>query len=227
MTTHAEAEIEDLKRALLYMAGLVEEMVQTAARAFHRRDPALFREVFDHERRVNQLHLEVDDRALKLLALQHPLAGDLRFVVAAMKASTDLERMGDQAVNICQNTQVLMGAGPAPDLDALADLPAMTEAVVWMVRESLNAFVSRDVALARSVLDRDNEVDALKNRVLERSLGVMRRESSEVQSALAYILISRNLERIGDHATNIAEDAIYAVQGKDIRHHAEEGGAAG
>ena len=224
--THAQEEIEHLKQRLLYMAGLVEHMVFTGTRALNERKADLFGEVISREDQVNALQLEVDDRALKLLALQHPLAGDLRFVVAALKATTDLERMADQTVNIVQNTKIIFDLGPAPDLASLEELPHMAEAVRWMVRESLNAFVNRDVALARRVLDRDSEVDALKNKVLERALGVMRQKSNqEVQSALATILISRNLERIGDHATNIAEEAIYAVQGTDIRHHAEGQGA--
>jgi phosphate transport system protein len=176
--------------------------------------------VFEREGQVNDLQIEVDARALKLLALQHPLARDLRFVVSAMKASTDLERMADQTVNLAQNTRVILEAGPAPDLERLEELPRQIEDVTWMVRESLNAFVNQDVALARAVLDRDQTVDNLKKRVLEHALGVMRQSSNEVQSALAHILVSRNLERIGDHATNIAEEAIYVVLGKDIRHHA-------
>jgi len=222
MERQMHEEIAQLKQRLLYMAGLVEEMVFKSTRALNERKPELFIEVHEREKQVNALQLEVDDRALKLLALQHPLAQDLRFVVSAMKASTDLERMGDQAVNIAQNTKVIMDSGPAPDLDALDDLPKMSEAVGWMVRESLNAFVNQNVDLARQVLDRDNEVDKYKNQALEDSLGVMSREAREARCALATILISRNLERIGDHATNIAEEAIYVMLGKDIRHHAEE-----
>jgi phosphate transport system protein len=226
MVTHSQEEIEQLKQRLLYMAGLVEEMVVKSTSALNERKAALFQEVFDREAQVNTLQLEVDDRALKLLALQHPLARDLRFVVSAMKASTDLERMGDQAVNIAQNTKIIFAAGPAPDVEALEEIPRMSAAVCWMVREGLNAFVNQSVDLAHQVLDRDNEVDALKNKVLERALTVMRSQSAEVQSALATILISRNLERIGDHATNIAEEAIYVELGQDIRHHAREGDAA-
>ena len=223
MVTHSQEEIDLLKQRLLYMAGLVEEMVVKSTQALNERKPELFAEVFDREKQVNTLQLEVDDRALKLLALQHPLARDLRFVVSAMKASTDLERMGDQAVNIAQNAKIIFAAGPAPDVEALEEIPKMSAATCWMVREGLNAFVNQSVELANQVLDRDNEVDALKNKVLERALKVMRSQSEEVQSALATILVSRNLERIGDHATNIAEEAIYVVLGQDIRHHAREG----
>jgi phosphate transport system protein len=222
MATHSQEEIDELKHRLLYMAGLVEEMVVKSTQALNERKPALFQEVFDRESQVNTLQLEVDDRALKVLALQHPLARDLRFVVSAMKASTDLERMGDQAVNISQNAQIIFKSGPAPDVEALEEIPRMTSAVCWMVREGLNAFVTQAVERAKEVLDRDNEVDALKNKVLERALKVMRSQSTEVQSALAIILISRNLERIGDHATNIAEEAIYVELGQDIRHHSQE-----
>ena len=222
MTTHAQSEIEALKQRLLYMAGLVEDMVFKSARALTGRDAGLFPAVHETETQVNELQLEVDDRALKLLALQHPLAGDLRFVVSAMKASTDLERMADQAVNIVQNTKIIFECGPAPDLERMDEVPRMAEGTTWMVRESLNAFVNRDPELAQKVLDRDEDVDRLKRSVLEKALTVMRQEKAEVQSALATILVSRNLERIGDHATNIAEEAIYIVLGKDIRHGGKE-----
>lgn len=226
MERHAHEEVEYLKQRLLYMAGLVEEMVFKSTRVLLERSLEMFPEVSDRETQVNTLQLEVDDLALKLLALQHPLAGDLRFVVSAMKASTDLERMADQAVNIVQNAKIIIEAGPAPDIERMEEVPKMAEEVRWMVREGLNAFVNRNVELARSVLKRDNEVDGLKDRVLQRSLSVMRKESSsEVQCALTTVLVSRNLERIGDLATNIAEEAIYVVLGKDIRHHAEEHGA--
>lgn len=129
MVTHSQEEIELLKQRLLYMAGLVEEMVVKSTSALNERKAALFQEVFDRESQVNTLQLEVDDRALKLLALQHPLARDLRFVVSAMKASTDLERMGDQAVNIAQNTKIIFAAGPAPDVEALEEIPKMSAAV--------------------------------------------------------------------------------------------------
>jgi len=224
MERHAHEEVEHLKQRLLYMAGLVEEMVFKSTRVVLERSLGVFPEVSDRETQVNTLQLEVDDLALKLLALQHPVARDLRFVVSAMKASTDLERMADQTVNIVQNAKIIVEQGPAPVLEQMEEVPRMADGVRWMVREGLNAFVKQDVDLARAVLERDTEVDNLKNKVLERALSVMRKESREVQSALATVLISRNLERIGDHATNIAEEAIYVVLGKDVRHHAEEHG---
>lgn len=224
MERHAHEEVEHLKQRLLYMAGLVEEMVFKSTRVVLERSLGVFPEVSDRETQVNTLQLEVDDLALKLLALQHPVARDLRFVVSAIKASTDLERMADQTVNIVQNAKIIIEQGPAPEVEQMEEVPRMADGVRWMVREGLNAFVKQDVDLARAVLERDTEVDNLKDKVLERSLSVMRKESREVQSALATVLISRNLERIGDHATNIAEEAIYVVLGKDVRHHAEEHG---
>src|SRR5260370_46256 len=134
MTTHAQAEIDALKQRLLYMAGLVEDMVFKAGKALTERNAALFPAVHESERQVHELQLEVDHRALKLLALQHRVAGDLRFVVSAMKATTDLERMGDQAVNIVQNSKIIFDNGPAPDLERLEEVPKMSEAVSWMVR---------------------------------------------------------------------------------------------
>jgi phosphate transport system protein len=169
-----------------------------------------------YEDQVNRLHVEIDERCMSLLALQGPVASDLRAVIAALKINNDLERIGDQACNIMQNTLDLLKA-PAPQLDE--GLPRMTELAIEMVRQALDAFVKRDPKLAQAVLVKEDMIDALKDQVFNTQLAEMTRESSMVQRGLDVILIARNLEKVGDHATNIAEDVIFMVKAKDIRHH--------
>ena len=156
---------------------------------------------------------------MRLLALRQPIAIDLRLITSAMKINSDLERMGDLAVNIAENSLILL---KEPFVKPLIDIPKMATIAEKMVKDSLDAFVRRDVELARSVLLRDDEVDALKDQVLRELLTFMIADSKTIPRALNLILVSRHLERIADHATNIAEDVIYMVMGKDIRHHAEE-----
>jgi phosphate transport system protein len=170
---------------------------------------------------VNDLQIEIDDRCLKLLALQNPMASDLRLITAAMKINADLERIGDQAVNIAENA---IKVAAAPPLRPLIDLPRMAEIAETMTRDSLDAFVRRDAALARDILARDDEVDQLKDQIFRVLLTYMMADPGTIERALGLILVSRNLERIADHATNIAEDVIFVVEAKDVRHHHEERG---
>ena len=163
--------------------------------------------------------MQVDEACLNLLARQSPLAADLRLVVAIIKINTDLERMGDQAVNISHNgRRYLM----EPPLKPLIDIPRMAEEVRFMVRAALDAFVTQNLKLAHDVLDRDDSVDTLKNTIFKELLGYMSTDSRSIERALDLILIARNLERIGDHATNIAEDVIFACTGEDVRHGARK-----
>jgi phosphate transport system protein len=171
------------------------------------------------DREVNELQIEIDDRCLKLLALQQPMAVDLRLITAAIKINADLERIGDQAVNIAENVVKIL---PHPPLKPLIDIPRMAQITEGMTRDSLDSFVKKDVTLARSVLKRDDEVDALKDQVFRVLLTYMMADPGTIERALALILISRNLERIADHATNIAEDVIFLVEAKDVRHRHEE-----
>jgi phosphate transport system protein len=163
--------------------------------------------------------MEVDERVINLIALHHPVATDLRMAVMCSKIAGELERIGDQAVNICQNTAELLRY---PPLKPLIDIPLMAEIARRMLRESLDAFVRQDVPLAVKVLNADDEVDAFKNQIFRELLTYMMADPATIPRALALILISRNLERVGDHATNVAEEVIYAAQGRDVRHHHEQ-----
>jgi phosphate transport system protein len=176
-------------------------------------------QVIRSDQDVNTLQIEIDDRCLKLLALQQPIATDLRLITAAMKINADLERIGDQAVNVAENVIKLLPQAP---LKPLIDIPRMAELAEKMTRDALDAFVRKDPELARNVLQRDDEVDNLKDQVFRELLTYMMADPGTIQRALALILISRNLERIADHATNIAEDVIFLVEAKDVRHHHQE-----
>ncbi len=216
---HFEDDLQLLKQTLLRMGGLVEERVhQAVVSLMERREDAALK-VVAGDREVNDLQIEIDDRCLKLLALQQPMATDLRLITAAMKINADLERIGDQAVNIAENVIRLL---PQPPLKPVIDIPRMAELAERMTREALDSFVRKDPALARSVLAQDDEVDQLKDHVFRVLLTYMMADPGTIERALGLILISRNLERIADHATNIAEDVIFLVEAKDVRHHHEE-----
>jgi phosphate transport system protein len=219
MERHFETEMQALKNRLLSMGAMVEERVHHAVLALMERSPATAERIIAGDQEVNDLQIEVDDRCLKLLALQQPMASDLRLITAAMKINADLERIGDQAVNIAENSLKLMNAAP---LKPIIDLPRMAEIAEGMTRDSLDAFVRKDAALARSVLARDDEVDQLKDHIFRVLLTYMMADPGTIERALSLILVSRNLERIADHATNIAEDVIFLVEAKDVRHHHEE-----
>ena len=216
---HFEEELQALKNRLLTMGALVEERVHQAVRALIDRQLEEAEQVIRSDQDVNTLQIEIDDRCLKLLALQQPIATDLRLITAAMKINADLERIGDQAVNVAENVIKLLPQAP---LKPLIDIPRMAELAEKMTRDALDAFVRKDPELARNVLQRDDEVDNLKDQVFRELLTYMMADPGTIQRALALILISRNLERIADHATNIAEDVIFVVEAKDVRHHHEE-----
>ncbi len=215
MQRHFHEELEALKQTLLSMGGLVEDQIHRVMRALIERDDALAQEVIDRDRRVNALDVEVDEKCVELLALHQPAAGDLRFITTAMKIVTDLERIGDQAVNIAQRAIEL---NREPQLKPYIDLPRMAEKAGQMVRESLDAFVNRDTALARRVCAEDAAVDALKEQVFRELLTFMMEDARTIPRAIRLILISRFLERVADHATNIAEMVVYMVEGKMVRH---------
>jgi len=216
MERHVDQELKDLESKVLAMGGAVEDMIHGAVKVLVERDLTLAQEVFRKEQEVNQWHIEVDDRCLKLLALFQPTAQDLRFITAAMKINSDLERMGDQAVNVVENMEELMKE--ASEIPTPVQLRHMTEVVKEMLRAGLDAFVKRDAALARSVIQQDDRVDEYKGKIFDALVAVMRKKPKVTKQAMDFILIARNLERLGDHATNIAEDVIFMVLGKDIRH---------
>jgi phosphate transport system protein len=201
------------------MGTAAESMIERAVKSLLERDANRHAEVFRTEEEVNGLHMEVDERVINLIALHHPVATDLRMAVMCSKIAGELERIGDQAVNICQNTAELLRY---PPLKPLIDIPLMAEIARRMLRESLDAFVRQDVPLAVKVLNADDEVDAFKNQIFRELLTYMMADPATIPRALALILISRNLERVGDHATNVAEEVIYAAQGRDVRHHHEQ-----
>jgi phosphate transport system protein len=215
MQRQFETELKNLKEQILAMGGHVEEAVEVATQALLQRKPESLKKVHELESKINREHIEVDESCLQLLARQSPLAADLRLVIAILKISTDLERMGDQAVNIAYNAKDYMQGDPIKDL---VDIPRMATEVRAMVRDALDAFVRQDNDLARKVLEKDDVVDALKDKVFQDLITFMSNNPTKVGQALDLILIARNMERLGDHATNIAEDVIFASTGKDIRH---------
>ncbi len=215
MQRHFHEELEALKQTLLAMGGLVEDQIRRVMRALTERDDALAQEVIDRDRQVNAYDVEVDETCVNLLALHQPAAGDLRFITTAMKIVTDLERIGDQAVNIAQRALEL---NREPQLKPYIDLPRMADRAQAMVKDSLDAFVSRDTDLARRVCSADAEVDALKEQIFRELLTFMMSDARAIPRAIRLILISRFLERVADHATNIAEMVIYMVEGKMVRH---------
>lgn len=211
---HFDRDLDGLREALLRMGGLCEEMIHTAVKLVIERDESLLEGVKEREERVNRLHLEIDELCLNLLALHSPAARDLRLVAAALKVNADLERIGDQAVNVAETGSFL---AKLPEMK-LGDVPRMAELAAAMLKDSLDAFAKKDVELAKSVIRRDDEEDRLKSQTFNELRSLMQSDASTIQRALDMILISRNLERIADHATNIAEDVIFMVLGQDIRH---------
>ena len=214
MERHFETELQAIKERLLAMGALAESMIRTSVRALVDRDEALVQAVLAHEEEMDLLCIEIDDRCFTQLALRQPMASDLRFLVASVKINSELERIGDQTVSIALRVQSLIRE---PELKALIDIPRMTVLAQEMVRKALDAFVRRDAELARSVIEADDEVDGLRDQVFRELLTYMMADTATIPRALALILISRNLERIADHATNIAEDVIYIVRGEDVR----------
>jgi phosphate transport system protein len=215
MPRHFHEELDALKQTLLAMGGLVEDQIRRVMTALIERDSDLAQEVIDRDAQVNAYDVEVDEKCVELLALHQPTAGDLRFITTAMKIVTDLERIGDQAVNIAQRAQEL---NREPQLKPYIDLPRMADRAQRMVKQSLDAFVAGDTALARQVCAADAEVDALKEQIFRELLTYMMEDPRTVSRAIRVILISRFMERVADHATNIAEMVIYLVEGKMVRH---------
>ena len=215
MQRHFHEELDALKQTLLAMGGLVEEQIRRVMTALLERDSTLAQEVIDRDRQVNAYDVEVDEKCVELLALHQPTAGDLRFITTAMKIVTDLERIGDQAVNIAERALEL---NQEPQLKPYIDLPRMAERAQRMVKESLDAFVARDTELARRVCGDDDEVDALKEQIFRELLTFMMEDARTIPRAIRLILISRFLERVADHATNIAEMVVYMVESKMVRH---------
>src|SRR4051812_20542044 len=217
---HFQGELEQTKTRLLEMGGLAEENVQVAVKGLVERDQTLIERVLDGDGPLNNLHIEIDNRCFTLLALYQPMAADLRTIVAAFKINTDLERVGDLAVNIAEAARRYASHAP---VKKLIDIPRMAGIAQTMLRDALDAFVRRDMTLAQHVLNEDDRLDSLKTQIFRELLTYMLQDTSPIEPALDLILISRHLERIGDHATNIAEDVIFIISARDVRHHAGEG----
>ena len=213
---HFQEELEALQSRLLEMGGLAEERVRACIDALESRDLGVVAQVMGGDEPINQLHIEIDNRCFRLLALYQPMATDLRAIVSAVKINTDLERVGDLAVNIAEAAQRYT---THPPVKKLIDIPTMGTIAQTMLRDALDAYVRRDTALAHAVLNADDQLDALKTQVFRDLLTYMIKDPATVEPALDLILVSRHLERIGDHATNVAEDVIFMVSAQDVRHH--------
>jgi phosphate transport system protein len=215
MERHFERDLNELKERLLWMGSLAERAVHQAIHAVLEGQASLAEKVLLEEPAINELQIEIDDRVVQLLALQQLMAADLRFVLAVSRINNDLERIGDQAVNIAQSAQRILRH---PRVKPYVDLPRMSELAESMVRDSLNALVRKDVELARAILVRDDQVDALRDQIFRELLSYMMGDSAVVFQAFELIMVAKNLERVADHSTNIAEDVIYMVAGHDVRH---------
>jgi phosphate transport system protein len=215
MTKRYSKELTRLKEMVLRMGGLVENMTHYAVQALVERKREKFSEVKEMEQQVNQLHMDIDEIALELIARRQPAATDLRFITAAMKINTDLERIGDQAINIVEQAEELLSV---PLVKPLIDIPRMAEIALEMLKAALDAFVQENDKLAYRTIERDDAVDQLKDQVFRELLTFMMANASTIPSSMDLILVSRHLERIADHATNICEHVIFMVKGKDVRH---------
>ena len=221
MERHFEHQIDDLKRELLLMSGRAETIIRKAVTALYRRDLALADEVIAEDRAIDRMEIDIEERCVQLLALQQPLARDLRLITSALKISNDLERVGDHAVNIAGCARTVAQAAQA---EQPADLPELAEKAIGMLRDAIEAFVRQDAEAARRLVLRDDEVDGLNRHLFADLMGLMIREPQQVERAMTLVLVGRNLERIGDLATNIAEEVVFIAEARIIKHHAEDAG---
>jgi phosphate transport system protein len=217
METHFQQELKSLKEKLLQMAGHTEQAIAHAVDALVKRDTPLAEKTIREDRAINEMELEIDDLCLKLLALHQPMAADLRFITSAMRINIELERIGDLAVNIAER---VLSLNQEPQLKPYIDLPRMAEITKIMVKDVLDAFVRGDGDLARAVCERDDQVDDLNDQVFRELLSYMLSDTRTITRAVHLIIVSRYLERIADHATNIAEGVIFMVNALVIKHHA-------
>jgi phosphate transport system protein len=215
---HLREELEELNNRLLEMSGLVENSIHCSVNAVVGCDQQAAQRVFENEDRINRLEIMIDNLAIRLLALQQPVAVDLRFVAMSIKINNNLERMGDIAVNIAKCAMSLL---QLPQVNPRIDIPYMAKLAQDMIQNSIDAFVRRDVELAKKVLTSDDAVDTLRDEMYSEIVKFMEEKSYRIHPGIDYLFIARGLERLADHATNIAEDVLFFVQGVDVRHHAE------
>lgn len=224
METHFQQELNHLKSEILRMAGLVERAISNAIESLTQRDTPLAEKTIQQDAQINEVELDIDERCLNLLALHQPMAGDLRFITSTMRINTELERIGDLAVNIAER---VVSLNQEPQLKPYIDIPNMADISKKMLRDVIDAFVSGDAALARSVCERDDQVDGLNNQIFRELLTYMMEEPKTITRAVHLIIVSRYLERIADHATNIAEGVIFMAEALVIKHHADTKGEKG
>jgi phosphate transport system protein len=216
MERHFDVELNALRESLIHMSSLAEEAIVKAIRALVDRNIELAEEVIRQDNTINELEVEIDKQCLRLFALRQPIAIDLRFISSAMKINSQLERIGDEAVNIAERA---LGLLKEPPLKPLIDIPRLAIMAQEMVKDSIKSFIKKNADLARSVCKRDDEVDDLNTQIFRELLTYMMEDQATISRAIRLIFTGRHLERIADHATNIAEDVIYMVLGSDIRHH--------
>ena len=220
MQRHFDEQIADLKQELLLMSGRAEAIIRKALESLARRDPALAEEVFADDSAIDRMEIDVEESCIQLLALQQPLASDLRLITAALKISADIERMGDHAVNIAGCAKRLASKAP---VKPLADLAELAEKSIAMLRDALDAFVRGDAEAARRLVRRDDEVDALNRQLFAELMRRMIADPQQVERSMTLVLVGRNLERIADLATNVAEEVVFIAEARIIKHHADEG----
>jgi phosphate transport system protein len=208
--------LDELKEKLLVMAGMAEQAIQRSIEAYRMRDPSICNLVLRSEPSINRLEREIDQMALDLLAMEQPMAIDLRFILAVIHINADLERVGDQAVNIAVRVREMEAFSSA---DLPVDIPRLAELAAAMVRKALQSFIEADAEMAESVLTMDDQVDKMNEAAFYALSSLIREKPELTPQALNALIVARNLERVGDHATNIAEDVIFWVHGKDVRHH--------
>lgn len=216
---HFQEELEALQNRLLEMAGIVESAIHSSVRSLVNRDEKEAARVLEHEERINHMEIEIDEHATRLMALYQPMAKDMRFLTAAIKINSDLERMGDLAVNVAERS---LSLAQQPPVKPLIDIPHMADLVESMVQKCLDAFVRRDGDVAREVLESDDAVDDLKDSIYNELIQFMESDPFTIRRAVDLMFVAHNLERIADHATNISEDVLFLVKGIDVRHHAED-----
>ena len=210
-----QQNLDDLKERLLEMAGMAEQAIQRSMDAYRTRDIGICEQVFRAEPRINRLEREIDQMALDLLAMEQPMAIDLRFILSVIRINADLERVGDQAVNIAVRVKEM---GAFANVDLPVDIPKLASLASAMVRQALQSFIEADAELATTVLTLDDQVDSMNDAAFYSLSSLIKEKPELTPQSLNALLIARNLERVGDHATNIAEDVIFWVRGADVRH---------
>jgi len=217
---HFDKELKQLKEKLLLMAGKTEALINQAVQALKKKDAALAESIFELDKEVDTLEIEIEDEAISLIARHQPAAGDLRFLIGVIKINNDLERIGDHGENIAQSAILLAGQ---PDIKPLIDIPRLAELATGMLKDSLDGFVNNDPVKAKEICARDDRVDDLKDQIFRELLSFIAEKPEVTSRAMELILISRNLERVADLSTNICEETIYISEARVIKHHAEEG----